>query len=817
MNKYEKLVQKQFLNDEEKIIKRLKSVYGQSLKDINSEVAELNSSIAALQKAYNSVSDDEIGELAAAFLKSKQIMTPEEAKATLQSMIQSKVYQKKYQEALKKQVGGILDTMQVKGYKAISEYLTECYENGFIGTMYDLQGQGIPLCFPLNQEAMVRAVQLDSKISKGLYQKLGEDVALLKKKITAQVSRGISSGLSFQQVAQELAGTTNIGFNRAVRIARTEGHRIQCQAGMDACYKAKEKGADIVKQWDAALDSRTRESHAIVDGEIRELDKPFSNGLMFPGDPSGGAAEVINCRCALLQRAKWALDEDELEALKKKAEYFGLDKTDSFEEYKQKYLKAAAAEEVPKKKEYLTEKKLEKLIADGNVQLEDLEEKFKIVSGGESYDDIIDQYGDLDSFAAGKSLEKLKLYKQQMDDVQKQVDDWQDKLNKKVVAKETKKLKKQEIKLQADLDAFDADEKFGGIWYKQDDITIKDWNVKSADGSIQKKIDYYEEHIKNAAKYGHTQDDIDKFTDLLNKTKDFDKKGAAYYKVQNELYAVKNDLTKLQNNGIMGAQKADAAYSQARKDAALWFDKDHGGFRAADKYFDPPAQSVYSGASKQEFDGFYTYTSASGGHNRPLAGFEKPWSRPGSGWEEEFYKGSKNVWIDFEGKGDQIRGLTTLIQKSTYPDDVWLQSGQNFATLEGLLGVPYGSLSSMSDAALQQFVGRETVIQQFISSAVNKGGGACFNGRPMKFNIFAPKGSQMLYASDKGAFGKGENEMILQRGGTYRITKIYWGNDATDGNARKLFVDMEIHPEKGYDLFQQDPNEWKGSKKNFRS
>ena len=76
---------------------------------------------------------------------------------------------------------------------------------------------------------------------------------------------------------------------------------------MDACYKAKEKGADVVKQWDSTLDARTRDSHAQVDGEIKELDEKFSNGLRFPGDPSGGAAEVVNCRCALLQRARWAV------------------------------------------------------------------------------------------------------------------------------------------------------------------------------------------------------------------------------------------------------------------------------------------------------------------------------------------------------------------------------------------------------------------------------------------------------------------------------------------------------------------------------
>lgn len=307
MNRRQKIVQQRFLDNEEAVIKRLDQVYGKSLDDLTKRVAELDSSIDTLRKAYNSVTDDEIGELAAAFLKKNQHLTPNEARETLQSMIQSKVYQKDYQNALKKQVGDILDTMHKEEFKTVSEYLDKCYEEGFIGTMYDLQGQGIPLCFPLDQEAMVTAVQLDSKISHGLYSRLGEDVAMLKKKITAQVSRGVATGMTFQQVAQQLAGVSNIGYNNAVRIARTEGHRIQCQSGMDACYKAKEKGADVVKQWDSTLDGRTRESHAAVDGEYRELDEKFSNGLEFPGDPHGKAAEVINCRCALLQRARWAI------------------------------------------------------------------------------------------------------------------------------------------------------------------------------------------------------------------------------------------------------------------------------------------------------------------------------------------------------------------------------------------------------------------------------------------------------------------------------------------------------------------------------
>ena len=330
MNKRQKIVQAQFLNDEEEVIRRLKSIYGESLKEIEKKAQ-------AMQEEIN-----RLGTMA-------KLSTDADEKARLLSMQQSKIYQKQYQDAMKKQIGSVLDNMQVEEFKTVSEYLQKCYEDGFIGTMFDLHGQGIPLCFPLDQEAMVTAVQLDSKISKGLYASIGENVAELKKHITAEVSRGIAQGSDFHQIARQLRGhmmgnytqKTGGALYRSELIARTEGHRIQVQSAIDACYKAKDKGADVVKQWDSTLDGRTRESHQAVDGEIRELDKKFSNGFMFPGDPSGGAAEVCNCRCALLQRARWALDEDELQTLKDRAAFYGLDKSDTFADFKEKYIKAA--------------------------------------------------------------------------------------------------------------------------------------------------------------------------------------------------------------------------------------------------------------------------------------------------------------------------------------------------------------------------------------------------------------------------------------------------------------------------------------------
>ena len=330
MNKRQKIVQAQFLNNEEEVIRRLESIYSESLKDIEKKAQ-------ALQEDIN-----RLGTMA-------KLSTDADEKAQLLSMQQSKIYQKQYQDAMKKQIGSVLDNMQVEEFKTVSEYLTKCYEEGFVGTMFDLQGQGIPLCFPLDQEAMVRAVQLDSKISGGLYSRIGENVADLKKHITAEVSRGIAQGSDFHQIAKQIRGhmmgaytqKTGGALYRSELIARTEGHRIQVQSGMDACYKAKDKGADVVKQWDSTLDGETRDSHRAVDGEVRELDEKFSNGLMYPGDPSGGAEEVCNCRCALLQRARWALGYDFTKMDNKTGELVDFSNIDDYDKFKKEYWKKA--------------------------------------------------------------------------------------------------------------------------------------------------------------------------------------------------------------------------------------------------------------------------------------------------------------------------------------------------------------------------------------------------------------------------------------------------------------------------------------------
>lgn len=256
---------------------------------------------------------------------------------------QSKVYQKQYQKTLKKQVSAILENLRANEYATLDQYMHDAYTTGFVGTMYDLHHQGVPLLIPINQSAILKAVQHDTKLTHPLYDELGIDTKRMSRFISREISRGIASGLTYDEVARNIKNVTKAPLSRAKVIARTEGHRIQQASSQDAAEAAKAKGADIVKQWDSTLDGDTRPNHRQLDGQIRELDEPFAVGgysPMYPGD-FGDPGEDCNCRCVSLKRARAALDEDELKTLKERAEFFELDNSDSFADFEKKYLKAS--------------------------------------------------------------------------------------------------------------------------------------------------------------------------------------------------------------------------------------------------------------------------------------------------------------------------------------------------------------------------------------------------------------------------------------------------------------------------------------------
>ena len=276
MNNREKQVSKSLLENELQVIKQLEKSYQEAIENINTIITNL----MARKDTEN---------------------------------LQSIIYQVKYQRALKKELEEFLKILQDNNFKTIDEYLKKCYEEGHIGTLFDLQGQGVPVIIDLDQEKMISAITLNSKLSSPLYTELGYNLEALKLELTRVISRGIASELSYQEIARNVKNSTNIDYNKSIRIARTEGHRIQCEATYNVQQKAIEMGAEVVKQWDSALDGRTRPTHRILDGQIVDIDEYFiSNGnkALYPG-AFGVAKEDCNCRCQALTRAKWGLTDEE--------------------------------------------------------------------------------------------------------------------------------------------------------------------------------------------------------------------------------------------------------------------------------------------------------------------------------------------------------------------------------------------------------------------------------------------------------------------------------------------------------------------------
>lgn len=119
-----------------------------------------------------------------------------------------------------------------------------------------------------------------------------------KNALRETLSEGVSQGEGIQPLKRRVHALfeDRKGWE-AERIARTE----VIGASNGASWQANLQSEVVQKnEWLSTMDSRVRDSHAAINGQIVEKTGRFSNGLRFPGDTDGPADEVINCRCSLL-------------------------------------------------------------------------------------------------------------------------------------------------------------------------------------------------------------------------------------------------------------------------------------------------------------------------------------------------------------------------------------------------------------------------------------------------------------------------------------------------------------------------------------
>jgi len=116
-----------------------------------------------------------------------------------------------------------------------------------------------------------------------------------------EITRLLYSGLGAAEIASAI-NAPNLLEWETLRIVRTE---VICASNAGDLYGAKATGYDMNKEWIAAMQENTRESHFLADGQTVKLNEPFvmddGDRLDFPGDNSYGASaeNTINCRCSV--------------------------------------------------------------------------------------------------------------------------------------------------------------------------------------------------------------------------------------------------------------------------------------------------------------------------------------------------------------------------------------------------------------------------------------------------------------------------------------------------------------------------------------
>lgn len=256
---------------------------------------------------------------------------------------ENKMTRAKWNRMLEAQLQSILHRLGEKNVSDMAEYLDEMYKEGYLGCLYGIHQDGVGLILQINEDKVERSINKkteDLKFSERLY----ENADKLKEDVKAEMARGFSTGADYAAIARQVALRSKVSLSRAFTIARTEGHRVTEESRFDCMKDSVEKGADIVKQWDSTLDDVTRGTHRELDGQIRGVDEPFeipSSGAraMYPGG-FGIAKEDINCRCATLTRAKWALGEEEYKYSREAGRNISI-KSKLYSDWKNKYNKSA--------------------------------------------------------------------------------------------------------------------------------------------------------------------------------------------------------------------------------------------------------------------------------------------------------------------------------------------------------------------------------------------------------------------------------------------------------------------------------------------
>ena len=142
--------------------------------------------------------------------------------------------------------------------------------------------------------------------------KANKDMQWNEQHIQSAVLQGIIQGESAYDIAARLRKVAQMNASASIRYARTMTTSAQNAGRYEAYRRATRLGVNLVIEWQATLDMRTRHDHRMMHGQRRNVDEPFETPdgftIYYPADCTGESDapqnEIWNCRCTLVAWVK---------------------------------------------------------------------------------------------------------------------------------------------------------------------------------------------------------------------------------------------------------------------------------------------------------------------------------------------------------------------------------------------------------------------------------------------------------------------------------------------------------------------------------
>lgn len=208
-------------------------------------------------------------------------------------------------KARQRKASGTLLMANQKANAIVEGKRLEVFQDGANYQAYEFERDtGIGIDFDLlNEDAVERLIRDEPELLPRRELDKDKDMGWNQRIIANAVTQSILQGESMEEAARRIGRDTGITNEKAMmRYARTAVNGAENAGSLQGLREIQAMGIHVMKQWVATLDSKTRDAHQDLDGQVAELDESFESQLGpidYPGDPSAEPGNVYNCRCTI--------------------------------------------------------------------------------------------------------------------------------------------------------------------------------------------------------------------------------------------------------------------------------------------------------------------------------------------------------------------------------------------------------------------------------------------------------------------------------------------------------------------------------------